>query len=344
MKKKIVALALSSLAALSLVSCNGKSNLVNADMSKFVQLGDYTGLELEVPAPTVDESQIESEMMSRIVLNADKVAIKEGTCKNGDKVNINFEGYVDSVQFEGGTADNQVAVLGSGTFIPGFEEGIVGMEVGEVKDIPVTFPENYGAADLAGKPAIFRITLNFIYPELTDEVVAKMGKTEYSNVKELHDYIYNQYYTEAVSKAKDEAVGIAVYEIVENSVFKEIPQEFIDEQKATMHAQLDPLCESYGTTADEYVKVMYGTTISEMSEKYVKQRMVLMAIAKNEKLEVSDATVTSSLESAAERQGQTVDEYLEKQGITADYIKEYMVSQLVYDYLYENNNFIEVEE
>lgn len=344
MNKKIVTFIMGGLMGLSLVACNKDGNFVDSNVDSYVQLGQYTGMEVSVEAPTVDEEMVLDEMHSRLVLNIDKVAIKEGTCKNGDKVNIDYEGYVGDEQFEGGTASSQNCVLGSGQYIPGFEEGIVGMEVGEVKAVAVRFPDGYQAEDLAGKEAVFKITLNYIFPDLTDEVIAAWGKEEYSTKKELHDYIYNMYYDQAVEDKKNDAVGELVYMVVQNATFKELPQDLVEEQKQTINNQLGPYCQAYGTTVDEYLKVIKNTTVTDLANEYVKQRIALRAIAKAEGLEVSEATVNSTLESAAAGMGQTVDEYLEAQGVTVDYLKEYMISQLVYDYLYENNTVNEIEE
>ena len=164
-------------------------DITTMNMHKYLTLSEYKGLTVNYNLASASDEAVEEQIKSLLISNSEKIAVKEGKAQKGDLVNINYVGYKDDVPFDGGTANSQNIRIGAGNYIPGFEEAIIGMTPGETVDANLTFPENYHDADLAGQMVVYSITLNFIYPEITDEVVAKMEKGIDTDVGEGGDLL-----------------------------------------------------------------------------------------------------------------------------------------------------------
>ena len=169
------------------------------DVEQYVTLGEYKGLQVTVTEPAVDDATLETELESVYFANvtAENGGITDRAVAEGDTINLDYEGKKDGVAFSGGTAAGASLTIGSGQFIAGFEEGLVGVKPGETVDLDLTFPEEYHSADLAGQAVVFTVTVNYIQPtEMEDSVVAGMGIDNVTNLEELKQNVYDELYAQ----------------------------------------------------------------------------------------------------------------------------------------------------
>ena len=311
-----------------------------------VELGKYTGITVEYNKTEVTEADVDAKLETIRDQNARFVAV-DREAKMGDKVIIDYSGSVDGVKFDGGTAEEQSLDLGSGMFIPGFEEQVVGMKAADKKDIEVTFPEQYHSADLAGKAAVFAVVLHEVkekqLPELDDEFAQDVSEfdtlAEYkaSIKKELEEANERQMKTEKENALIERIVKDAKIDLPECMIDNQVDYSLQDMARSMMYQGLD--LETYmsyvGTTIDELKAQMRPN-----AEKQVRAQLVLAEIAKELKLEVTDEDVKAFYAPMAEKQNKTVEEMME--GIKADeieYIKEKLKSDKLIDTLVENAKF-----
>lgn len=259
-----------------------------------VTLGDYKGLTVNVTKQTVTDADIDA----RIEQDRKKVARQidvEGALENGDTVKLNYMGTVDGVAFEGGTAENQTLTLGSGQFIPGFEEQIVGHEAGEEFDVNVTFPEDYHAKELAGKAAVFKVKLNEVqYKELpvADDEFAK-DVSEYDTLDEFKASIRKNMEEAAEKQAELEVENALVDQLVA-TLEGDIPPVMIETRIDEMVRDFDYRLSQQGLRLADYLKYIGGDEakfregFKEQAEKQVKMRLALEAVAKAENIEASE--------------------------------------------------------
>lgn len=281
---------------------------VSVEIKPEVVLGDYKGLEIEAVPDEVSDEMIENEIDKQRHLNARHINIDDRAAEDGDKVNIDFEGKVDGVAFEGGSAEDQELELGSGSFIPGFEEGIVGHEIGETFDIDVKFPEDYFNEDLKGKDAVFTITLNSIaveeLPEVDDEFIKDIS--EFDTVDEYKADLKKQKTEEVEANAKNIRMDRALEAAAANAkvdVQEVMVNNAIDEQIRSM----DNNMRSQGLQLEQYLQ-MLGQSLDDFkdsmrpdAEKEVLKSLVLEAIVEAEKFEISDDEVEAYAREMSER-------------------------------------------
>lgn len=281
------------------------------------ELGQYTGLTIKKSKPaTVKTEEIDAELERVRERNARFVEITDRAVADGDEVNLDYSGSVDGVKFEGGTAEKQTLVIGSHTFIEGFEEQLIGMNIGETKDINVTFPAEYHAEELKGKAAVFTVTINAIrvkeLPELDDEFAKDVS--EFSTLKAYKNDIKKNMKAEREKEAniKDENT---LMETIVNSAKIDIPKEMIEEQ-------IDDFVEDFkyqlmyqGLNIDNYFKYTNSTmetlrsNYTERAEKAVRTRLVLEAIAKKEDLKADPAVVEAKIKEYAVNAGADVEKF-----------------------------------
>lgn len=291
-----------------------------------VTLGEYKGLAAPKPTVEVLDSEIESEIESIRERNA-RIEKADRPAQNGDIAVIDFEGFVDNVAFEGGKGENYELTLGSGQFIPGFEEKVEGMEAGEERDIDLVFPEQY-KEDLAGKPVVFKVKLNEvkekILPELDDEFAKDVSEFD----------TFDEYKADLIDKRRklkqedvDEAFTNALMDQIIETMEAEIPEAMIDEQVETQKNNLARQMSAFGMQPDQYMRMMgltqeqFKQRIRESSEQQVKISLALEKIAELEGLEVSDAEVEDEFIEAARRynmEAEEVKEKVEREGIVRD--------------------------
>lgn len=278
-----------------------------------VEIGEYAGLEVTKKVKTVDEAQVEAEI-NRMQDRNGRLLTREGAAENGDTVDIDFEGFVDDVAFEGGKAEHYSLVLGSNSFIPGFEEQLVGHAAGEAFDIQVKFPEGYQAEELAGKDATFKIKLHEVkfkeLPELDDDFAKDVS--EYDTLEELKDSIRKGIETNNEKQA-DQQVENDLIEQVVNGMKAEIPQAMIDSRIDELVQDFEYRIAQQGLKLDQYLQYMgmdkdqFRTQFTEQAEKQVKMRLAMEAIVAKEGIEATDEEFEAEVQRIADTYQMEVD-------------------------------------
>ncbi len=272
-----------------------------------VTLGEYKGLEVDKISTRVTQKEIEEKLKEEAEKNARTVTVEDRAVENGDEVIMDFEGFVDGEAFEGGKGENYPLTIGSGSFIPGFEEQLIGAETEKEVEVKVTFPEDYHAEELKGKEAVFKCTVHEIkakeLPEIDDEFAAEVSEfdtlDEYK--AELKAKIKEQKESEGKRKQEDQAVEKAV----ENASY-EIPEAMITTNISQMEEDFARRMQSQGLTMEQYYQFT-GMTEEKMAEemrpqavKRIETRLVLEAIAKAENIEISDEKLDEEIKKMAE--------------------------------------------
>ncbi len=271
-----------------------------------VELGQYKGLGVDKSIEAVTEEQVENQLKSLQERYAKITNLEEGTVENGDTAVIDFEGFVDDVEFPGGKGTDYPLVIGSNSFIPGFEEQLIGAALGAEVEVRVTFPEEYHSADLAGKDALFKVAVKGIKrKELThlDDEFAK-DVSEFESLEELKSDIRNKLLKTAEERAEREFKNAVIQKAVENSTV-DIPAVMIDHRVGDMINDLAQRLQYQGLSFEQYLQYA-GTSQNELMEKYrpqaeqsVKTELVLEAVAKAEGIEASDEEIQAEIEKYA---------------------------------------------
>ncbi|WP_416515774.1 trigger factor [Bacillus velezensis] len=308
-----------------------------------VKLGDYKGLGIEKDDTAITDEDVQNELKALQERQAELVVKEEGAVENGDTVVLDFEGFVDGEAFEGGKAENYSLGVGSGSFIPGFEEQLTGLEAGAEKDVEVTFPEEYHAEELAGKPAVFKVKIHEIkakeLPELNDEF-AKDIDEEVETLAEL---------TEKTKKRLEEAKeNEADAKLREELVLKasenaeaDVPQAMIDTELDRMLKEFEQRLQMQGMNLELYTQFSgqdenaLKEQMKEDAAKRVKSNLTLEAIAQAENLEVTDEEVEAELTKMAEAYNMPVENIKQAIGST-DAMKEDLKVRKAIDFLVEN--------
>lgn len=279
-----------------------------------VTLGQYKGVEVEKADASVSAEDVEAELKKVQEQNARLLTVEDRGVKDGDQTVIDFEGFVDGKGFEGGKAEDYPLTIGSHSFIDTFEEQLIGKKIGEECEVNVTFPTEYHAADLAGKPATFKVTVKEIkvkeLPELNDEFASEVSEfdtlDEYK--KDVEKKLAEKKEIEANSKNEDAVVA----KVVENASM-EIPDKMIDAQAENMVQDMARRMQSQGLSLDMYLKYT-GMTVEQMkeqarpdAEKRIRTRLVLEAVAQAENIQISDEKVDEEVAKMAEAYKMEVD-------------------------------------
>lgn len=292
--------------------------IVDVTIKPEVTLGDYKGLTTaKIPVEVTDE-EIQKEIEEVQQRNARKIDITEGTTEIGDVVKLSYDGSVDGVHFEGGQADEHDLELGSDTFIPGFEEQVAGHTLGEKFDVNVTFPEEYHSPDLAGKNAVFAIEIKKItrkeLPEINDEFVEDIS--DFSTVDEYKNSIKEKLETSKGDIARRDEEEKLLDIVIENATM-EVPQVMYDVKIDGMLREFEQNISRQGLNIEIYCQYL-GTTVEEMRENFsetaiksVNARLVLEAIAKAEKIEISDDELNEEIRSYGASYGIDGDKMME---------------------------------
>ncbi|WP_020059989.1 trigger factor [Bacillus sp. 123MFChir2] len=309
-----------------------------------VKLGEYKGLTVEKEDATVTDEDVENELTSLQERQAELVVKEDGTVENGDTAVIDFEGFVDGEAFEGGKGENYSLAIGSNTFIPGFEEQLVGLKAGEQKEVEVSFPEEYHAAELAGKPATFKVTVHEIkvkeLPALDDEF-AKDANEEVATLDELKAKIRENL---EVSK-KQEAEHKVRDEVVEKAAANaeiDIPEAMIETELDRMVREFEQRLSYQGMNLELYYQFT-GTDeeklkgqMKEDAAKRVTTNLVLEAIIEAEKIEATDEEVNAEVEKMAEMYNMPVDAVKQALG-NVEGVKEELQVRKAVDFLVDNS-------
>lgn len=310
-----------------------------------VTIEAYTGLKIKKYEYNVTDADVENEVNKLASRDAKDVPVEGRACKSGDTVNIDFSGSVNGEKFAGGTAEDYDLVLGSHSFIPGFEEQVEGMKIGENKDITVTFPEDYQADNLRGKDAVFAIKLNKItekqYPELTDEYVKKHAGVE--TVEDYKNKTREKLLKNAENRSRDDTENSIVNEICKHAA-AEIPDAMLESEIDRMVQDFSYRLMYQGIKLEDYVKYM-GQTMSEFREQFREQarprvlsQLVVEKIVKSENFKAEDGEIDKKIEEQAQSVGKTFEEY--KKNIDPrqlEYISNDIIITKLFDFLSKNN-------
>ena len=307
-----------------------------------VKPGKYKGIEVKKVEYNVTEKDIKQELEKMAERNARLVNVKTRAVKKGDIAVIDFVGSVDGVEFEGGKAENHELEIGSNTFIPGFEDQIIGMKVEEEKDINVKFPEEYFSANLAGKDATFKVKLHEIkkkeMPEINDELAKDIS--EFDTLEELKASIKEKKEKENEAKAKAEIEEAAVNTVCDNTKI-DIPSGMIENEIDEMIQDMDRRLSYQGMNIEQYLKFInksmadFREESKETAEKSVKMRLVLEAVYKDAKIEITDAQIEEKIKELAESYGRDVEE-LKKNEHLKMHIEENLKTEKAIEYIVDN--------
>lgn len=296
---------------------NGLVLVVQVEVKPEFELGQYQGIEVAKVDYNVTEEEIDVKL-KELQEKASRLVDSDKEIENGDTANIDFEGFKDGVAFEGGKAEGHNLVIGSGSFIPGFEEQLIGKKAGDEVEVNVTFPEEYHAEELAGVPVIFNVKVNSVkvkeLPELNDEFA--QDTTEFETLDELKADVKVKAEEEAVAKAKSEERNAVVEAVVANTEV-EVPKTMIDAQIDNSIMELNYSLQYQGFSIEQLLE-MTGKTMEELreekkeeAEKSVKSSLVIDAIAKAENVEVSEEEIEAEIAKMAEAYSMTLDQIKE---------------------------------
>lgn len=283
-----------------------------------VKLGKYKGVKVEKADTEVTDEEVDKEIDKERESNARNIDVTDRAVKDGDIVTLDFEGFVDGTAFEGGKGENYPLTIGSGTFIPGFEEQLVGAEIGKETEVHVTFPEDYQAEDLKGKAAVFKCTVKEIkekeLPALDDEFASEVS--EFETLAEYKADIRGRL-EERKAKAAREAKEAAVIEEIIKDSDMEIPEAMIETQQRQMIDEFAQRIQMQGLTLEQYFQftgASYDQMIEQVkpqAEKRIQSRLVLEAVAAAEKIEATEEDYEEELKSMAEAYQMEVDKVKE---------------------------------
>ena len=308
-----------------------------------VVLGKYKGIEIEKIEYNVKAEDIENELADMQDKNARLVTVDDRAAQNGDTAKIDFEGFVDEVAFEGGKGENYDLVLGSGSFIPGFEEQVVGMKIDDEKEIKVTFPKEYFSKDLAGKEATFKVKLHELkkkeLPALDDEFAKDVS--EFDTLEELKNSIKERLKKQNKDREKYEKQDAVVKAVVE-TLNVDIPSGMIEMEIENMMKDMEQRMSYQGLKMEQYLK-MINKTEEEFKKEYepqaieaIKSRLAIEAVIKAEKIEAKEEEIKEKIEEMAKSYGKDAKE-LENNENVKNYIKQGIESEKAMDFLVENS-------
>ncbi len=343
MKKKSAGILAVMTAALLLTGCGDEADkpLNQMKVEKYVKLGDYGSFEVTVDTVGVAQEELESLMSSNYInyVTPEHGGITDRAVAEGDTVFIDYEGKEDGVAFAGGTAENATLTIGSGQFIDGFEDGLIGVMPGETVDLNLRFPDNYNP-EMAGKEVVFTVTVRCIRPvemavgDMEDVVAASMGLNGVSTVAEFQQYAYD--YLESEYEYNVQSGIIEAF--MERCEFKELPEEMLAPYQEMWSRVFSIYANRFQISLEQYTAYFYnsdsGSLIKEYAENSLKQDLMLQAVANKEGLKISDEELEQKLlEDAGAAGYATVEEYV-GEGSKEDYRNDYM-NERVLEYLQE---------
>ncbi len=334
------------------------TTLMDVDLDKLVSLGDYKGITITLAKKEVTDADVESSLNSAYSSNPLMTEVTDRAVQNGDTANIDFEGkYADTLEaFAGGTSQGYDLKIGSGSFIPGFEDGLVGVKIGETVDLNLTFPENYGSADLAGKDVIFTVKVNSIKTAAeapTDEWAAGLGLEDVKTLDDYRAHLRENLELDAENQYTEELKNTAVSQVVDAATVDNIPEELYNRYFVMVYNSVSEYVQQmqmmYGLemTVEEYVESVMqnngitGTAkdyLSDIANQQTRRCMVLQAIANKEGIEVPQETIDLHIQEDFDtyfnQTYDTLDAYKESV-VTEDY-REQIMAELVADFIVDN--------
>ena len=346
MKKKITVMLVCVLAAVGFTACGSSMSYDDYDLAEYIEPGEYMGLEAEPYTVKVTEDDVDEEIQADLEAAAEKKELDKNTpIQNDDTVNIDYVGTKDGREFDGGSAEGYDLVIGSGSFIDGFESGLIGKKVGDKVKLELTFPEDYSTEELQGQDVVFDVTINSATRETVPEYDLDFVKnnTNYSSKEEYEKAVEKKLYDsreeEAVRTQQEEVWSQAV----ENTEVKKYPDRELENYIEFNDKQIDDMAETYGVSREEMLS-QYGfeseddfdKANDESSKLRVKQEMLLEYIADKEGIEYTDEEKQAQFDEF-EKQGYDKAEIEKQTGRDADgYVHLELLYQKVLEFLVEN--------
>lgn len=308
-----------------------------------VELGEYKGIEVPKYSNRVTQKEIDAKLEEEQLKNARTITVEGRPVQDKDEVVLDFEGFVDGEAFEGGKAENYDLEIGSNSFIPGFEDQIIGMKIDEEKDINVKFPEEYFSKDLAGKDATFKVKVHEIkkkeLPKLDDEFAKEAS--EFDTLKELKESIKDRLEKDNTEKQKYETEEAVVKAVTEN-IKVDVPSGMVETEVENMLKDIETRLSYQGIKLEQYLQ-MLGKTMEEMKKEYepqaleaVKTRLMLEAVIKTEKIEANIEEIDEKIKEMAKNYGKEDDEAFLQNENVRKYIEEGIKSEKAVDFLVKN--------
>lgn len=348
MRKKITVILAALLAAAVLGGCGEQTNVLkDMKVEKYVTLGEYKGIAVQLASAAVTEEYVDgvTRMIYMDAVTAEKGGIMDREVALGDTVNIDYVGKKDGVPFDRGSANGDTLEIGSGRFIEGFEEGLIGAMPGETRDLELTFPEDFGSSELDGQDVVFTVTVNFILPtEYSDDVVAELGIPEVTTVEELQQFVRD--YLESMEQTNyDKNLRSTLMDgLIKGCVFKEIPEQLLERYRSNVLTNLEAECAAYNIDKDSYCYYYYQmdaeSFMTEYADRAAKQGLACQAVANAENLTISDEELQEKLEEYAGQGGyDSVEEFLGE--LDREDYREYFVYEKVLEFLTQNAQITE---
>ena len=302
------------------------------DLSEYVKVGDYKGLDYSIAEVSVTDDEVQTEIDSRLQAAATTETVREGTVEDGDTINVSYSGTIDGEEFEGGSSESYDITVGTTQMIDGFVEGLVGHEIGDNVTLNLKFPDDYSNEDVAGKDVVFDVTINYksvkVVPELNEDFVKE--NSDVDTVEEYREAVKSELLEKKESDADMDAKEALWNEVIANSEVISYPEEEYEAAKAAaddIEAQYKSQAESYGMEWDDFLESYLGMSQEDFDERKkqyaddtVLQEMVTYYIAREENLEVTDKEFKEYLEDTLESAGYTEDTFQQSFGQT---IEEY---------------------
>lgn len=382
MKRKIAMIVLAGWMSMQLIACGGQNADVNEETQNtentqesaeeetaesttlylheltpgdYVTLGEYKGMEVSHQVQKVTDEEVEAYINYLLAMSVEKEEVTDRELvENGDIVNIDYEGKKDGVAFDGGTDTGYDLTIGSGTFIDGFEEGLIGVKKGETVDLTLTFPEDYHAEELAGVETVFTVTVNGIYkevsPEFTDEFVADLGIENIATTKEYHAYLKNLM-EESNAESALQSTQMDVLDLVtENAKISNVPEELVNKYYETNVNNMTYQAMMYGMDLESFVSAYYGldaetfeNEIAEAARVSANQVLVCLKIAEEENMSVSDDELNAAVEEKYAEYGyESAEDF--KNTVDLEEYRDSLLLNKVVDFLVENATITETTE
>lgn len=308
----------------------------------YVTLGEYKGMTIRVEAASVDEDELEERMREEYIsLVPAELGVTDRAVQKGDTVILDYEGKKDDVAFAGGTAQGASLTIGSHQFIDGFEDGLEGVMPGETVDLNLTFPDPYpNSTDLSGAEVVFTVTVQYIIPEMTDEVIAGLGQEAYGNVEQFRQSVYDGLYEEALEDYEMNVENAVLSAVIDNCTFGDVPQGLVDQYEESTKSSIESIASMFGVDGEYYTLVLYGMSLDDFARKSAedsaRQALAFQAIAGRENLSLSEEALEKRLsEYAASAGAESVDALLD--GTDREIYREYFMLLDVMDFLKANN-------
>jgi len=313
-----------------------------------VELGQYKGVEVKKVEVNVTDEDVEKELEKTAEKNARLITVEDRPVQSGDKVTMDFEGFIDGTPFEGGKASDYELVIGSGHFIPGFEDQLIGTNKGDEVDVNVSFPEDYGKEELSGKPALFKVKINEIkvkeLPVLDDEFAKDIS--EFETLAEYKEDLKKKLIHDAEHKAEHETEDGVIEKVVENAVV-DIPKVMIDKRIDSMVYDFDMRLRYQGLDLNKYMEIMgmdaetFRNQFGDRAEKEVKTQLVLEEVSQVEKIDADDAEIDEEIKKLAESYKQNEEDFRKNlREEDKEYIKQSLIMKKTVDYLVQNASLI----